>query len=187
MFFERYGKKVMEPFAISVIARSFDSRYADYTQPENTDDFDFVSPDGLHAVEVVSIIPENEKNAYEYELQLSKGKTELRKNRIKDAVFKEDGSFISYYGGSFHSIITMIRNTVENKCNKAKRRAENHYYETIDLCVCVQDGSLMDLRSYQLANFDFSDVPFDNIFFITPSYFFRYSKASSFQEYLRKL
>ena len=31
MFFERYSKEVIEPFAISVIAKSFDTKYAQYS------------------------------------------------------------------------------------------------------------------------------------------------------------
>ena len=187
MFFERYSKKVMEPFAITVIAKSFDSKYAQYIHPSDDNDFDYISPDGLHAVEVVSVIPQNEMNAYEYEVQLSKGKRHLKTIKIAGAVVSEDGKLVRFYGGSLRTIISEIQNAVNKKCDKAKKRAEKQHYEAIDLCVCVQDGSLMDLHSYQLANFDFSGVPFDNIFFITPLYFFRYSKASSFEEYPRKL
>lgn len=185
MFFERYSKEVIEPFAIAVIAKSFDIKYAQYIHPTDNDDFDYITLDGLHAVEAVLVIPENEKKAYEYEVQLSKGKTHLRINRIKDAVIREDGSLLSYYGGSLRSLIASIKEAVNVKCNKAKRRKAIKAFETVDLCVCVQDGSLMDLHSYRIAGFDFSESQFDNIFFITPSYFFRYSKATGFEEYPR--
>ena len=140
MFFERYNKKVMEPFAITVIAKSFDTKYAQYVHPDDDDDFDYISGDGLHAVEVVSVILENERQAYEYEVQLSKGKTHLRTNRIKGAVVREDGSLFSYYGGSLRSLITSIKEKVNIKCDKAKRRKSIQSFETVELCVCVQDG-----------------------------------------------
>ena len=185
MFFERYNKKVMEPFAITVIAKSFDTKYAQYVHPIDDDNFDFISSDGLHAMEIVSVIPENEKKAYQYEVQLSKGKIDLRANKIKDAVVREDCSLLSYYGGSLRSIITAIKKAVDYKCKIAKRRKTIKSYETVDLCVCVQDGGLMDLYSYRIADFDFKESQFDNIFFITPSHFFRYSKDTDFEEYLR--
>ena len=185
MFFERYNKKVIEPFAIKVIAKSFDAKYAQYIHPTDDDDFDYISLDGLRAVEVVLVIPENEKKAYGYEVQLSKGKMHLCTNRIKDAVAREDGSLFSCYGGSLRAIIRSIKEVVNQKCNKAKRRKTAKYYEAVDLCVCVQDGSLMDLHSYTTAGFDFTETPFDNIFFITPSYFFRYSKPTGFEEHRR--
>ena len=185
MFFERYNKVVIEPFAISVIAKSFDAKYAQYIHPTDDDNFDYISLDGLHAMEVVLVIPENERKAYEYEVQFSKGKTHLRINRIKDARIREDGSLLSYYGGSLRSLIAAIKDVVKIKCSKSKRRKAIKSFVTVDLCVCVQDGSLMDLHSYRIAGFDFSESKFDNIFFITPSYFFRYSKATGFEEYPR--
>ena len=185
MFFERYNKKIMEPFALNVISKSFDCKYAEYSQPSNTDEFDFLSPDGLHALEVVSVFTKNEREAYQYEVQLSRGKYGLKSSRIKGAFLRDDGSLFSYYGGSLHTIIDQITQTFQNKCNKAIRRQSIKHYKTIDLCICVQDGSLMDLHSYQIAGFNFEKSPFDNIFFITPSYFFRFNNTSGFEEYVR--
>lgn len=185
MFFERYSKKIIEPFAIGVLSESFDSRYAQYSQPIDTDDFDFISLDGLHAVEVVSVIPENELKAYEYEIQLSRGKTNLKTNRIKHAVVKDNGSLLRYYGGSISTIIRSIEETVGKKCMKVKRRKAMHRYDSVDLCLCIQDGGLMDLHSYEIAGFDFAETEFDNIFFITPSYFIRYTNTVGFEEYPR--
>ena len=42
MYYERYSKGVIEPFAIEAIAKSFNSKYAEYRQPTNTDNFDFI-------------------------------------------------------------------------------------------------------------------------------------------------
>ena len=183
MYYKRYSKGVIEPFAIEAIAKSFNSKYAEYRQPTNTDNFDFLSPDGLCAVEVVTVIPENERKAYVYESELSKGKINLKTSGIKGLVLKEDGSLFSYYGGSISEIIDAIKKAIKGKSTKAERRKHLQHFDSVDLCVCVQDGSLMDLRSYQLVDFDFSEIPFANIFFITPSYFIRYSKNSSFEEY----
>jgi len=183
MFFKRYDKGIIEPYALCVISKSFDSKYAEFYQPKDTDDFDYISPDGLHAVEVVLIISDNETKAYQYENELQKGKKNLDIKRIKDIEIKADGILYRYYGGSLGAIVNSIRDTIRKKSRIAKKRNATHQFETIDSCVCVQDGSLMDVHSYQIADFDFSDTPFDNIFFITPSYFFRYTKASGFEEY----
>lgn len=185
MFFERYDKEIMEQFAKDVISKSFDYKYFKYIKPVNTDNFDFISPDGLNALEVTSVIPKNVLEAYQYEKEMAKGKTNLKKQRIKEAVFKDDGSLSSYYGGSFGAIIKEIKNAVEEKNTKAKRRKELRNYDSVDLCICVQDGGLMDLYSYKIAGFAFDNSEFDNIFFITQSFFFRYSKNTGFEEYQR--
>lgn len=191
MFFERYDKGITEPFAISVISKSFDSKYAEYSQPEDTDDFDFVSPDGKRAVEVVYVIPPNEMNAYKYEKAFSKensseSKKKATKEKVKQAKFDEYGNIRCYYGGSLQEIIKGIKNTVATKNEKAKKRKNFEKYESVDLCIGVQDGSLMDIQSYRNAGFNFDEFIFDNIFFITPSYFFRYSTSTGFEEYTRQ-
>lgn len=185
MAFKRYEKETIEPFAISVVSKSFNSKYAEYIQPKNTDNFDFVSPDGKSGVEVVTVLSENERNAYVYEKLLSKGNQNLSKEKVKQATFDEGGRIQWYYGGSLQEIIKSIKIAVETKDKKAKNRKIFEKYESIDLCVCVQDGSLMDLCSYQNAGFDFENYVFDNIFFITPSYFLRYSASCGFEEYPR--
>ena len=48
-------------------------------------------------------------------MHLSKGKTHLRINRIKDAVIREDGSLLSYYSGSLRSLIASIKEAVNIK------------------------------------------------------------------------
>ena len=42
-FFERYDKRIIEPFAIKTIAASFDERYGMYHSPIDTDNFDYIS------------------------------------------------------------------------------------------------------------------------------------------------
>ena len=187
MFFERYDKKHMESFAINVIAKSFDLKYATYVRPTDTDNFDYVSPDDLHAVEIVSVIPANELEAYKYEKQLAQGKKMPQSDRVINAIVREDGSLGGYYGGSLTAIIQSVKNAIIEKCTKARKRTNLQKYETIDLCICIVDGGLLDLYSFQNARFDFSESLFDNIFFITASCFIRYSKSSLYEEYSRKI
>ena len=189
--FERYEKGTTELFALSVISKSFDSKYAEYIYPQNTDNFDFISPDDKRALEVVFAIPQNELNTYAYEKALSKNspesKKEATKRKIKQAKFDKDGSILRYYGGSIQEIVKIIKKRVAEKNEKAKKRKNFEKYESIDLCVGVQDGSSMDMQSFQMADFNFKDLVFDNIFFITPSHFFRYSVSSGFEEYPRMI
>lgn len=190
MFFERYDKGITERFAISVVSKSFDSKYAEYIQPKDTDNFDFVSSNGKKAMEVVFVITRNEMNAYKYEKAFSKGnssesKKKATKEKVKQATFDGDGNILYYYGGSLQEIIKRIKNSITTKNEKAQKRKNFEEYESIDLCVGVQDGSLMDIWSYRNAGFDFKNFVFDNIFFITPSHFFRYSVSSGFEEYNR--
>lgn len=44
-FFERYNKKVIEEFALGVITESFDKKYGAYIKSQDSDNFDFISPD----------------------------------------------------------------------------------------------------------------------------------------------
>lgn len=186
MFFKRYDKHIMEPFAIKIIEKSFDEKYGEYLHPLDDDDFDYVSPDGMCAVEMVSVIPPNEINVYKYEMLLAAGK-KPRTTEIKGAAIKEDGNLLAYHGGSLTGIMKQITECVRRKSEIAKRRMENKQYMRVDLCVSIQDGGLMDLRSYQIMDFEFSQCPFENIFFITRSCFIRYSEATSFEEYPRRI
>lgn len=89
------------------------------------------------------------------------------------------------YGGSIQEIIKIIKKRVTEKNEKAQKRKNFEKYESIDLCVGVQDGGLIDMQSFQMADFNFKDLVFDNIFFITPSYFLRYSTSTGFEKYTR--
>lgn len=126
-----------------MISKSFDSKYAEYIQPKDTDNFDFVSPDNKYAVEVVTIISKSEKNAYEYEKGLSKGKKNLSQERVKQLKTDESGNVYSYYGGSLQEIIKLIKNAIAIKNKKAKKRKNFEKYESIDLCCGRKlDGSV---------------------------------------------
>lgn len=189
--FERYEKGTTEPFALLVISKSFDSKYAEYIHPKDTDNFDFVSPDGKSTLEIVFAIPQNELNTYAYEKALFKNspesKKEATKRKIKQAMFDKDGNILRYYGGSIQETIKIIKKRVAEKNEKAQKRKNFEKYESIDLCVGVQDGGLMDMQTFQIADFDFKDLVFDNIFFITSSYFFKYSANNGFEEYPRNI
>ena len=79
----------------------------------------------------------------------------------------------------------LIRLRLEEKNAKALSRMEKNAYQQVDLCICIADGSLFDFFSFQLSFDDLRKYVFDNIFFITPSYFIRYDKVNGYQEYER--
>lgn len=54
-FYKRYSKEIMESFALRVLKFSFDSKYGEYFAPANSDNFDYISPDGNDALEITSI------------------------------------------------------------------------------------------------------------------------------------
>jgi len=186
-FFERYDKNIMEEFALRVISNSFDVQYSFYIHSQDTDNFDFISPDKKAALEITSVIPQNEIEAYVYEKHLSSGKTKLNANKVLEANLREDGSLYSYYGGSMTEIKGKILKAIADKQDIAIRRSRETFIETIDLCICIQGGSLFDMYSFELAFRNLDTYIFSNIFFITPSYFIRYNKECGFEEYPRIL
>ena len=80
---EQYSKEIIENFAINVVAKSFNKKYSTYFSPENSDNFDFISPDETEALEVTLVIPENERREYIYEREKHKGKKDLKKITLK--------------------------------------------------------------------------------------------------------
>lgn len=185
MFFKRYSKEIIEPFALNTIGLSFDSKYLLYKAPLNSDNFDFISPDGKKALEITLVITENERNAYQYEIEKAKGKNKLDLSRVNYLKISDEHLDL-YYGGSMSEIKSAIFEAIKNKQIKAETRIERTGVETIDLCICMYDGSLLDLNSFKLFNLDINNVIFDNIFFITPSYFIRYDiKNNELSEYPR--
>ena len=182
-----YDKRNIEKYAIETIAASYDSKYAKYQPPIDCDNFDFVSIDGKNALEVTLVIPANERQAHIYEIERGKGKTKLDPQRIKWAKLKPDGALHSYYGGSMAEIRQAILDSIEHKQEKALRRLKSKNYLSVDLCICVVDGSLFDILSYEMSFPNLDRFVFQNIFFITPSYFIRFSKDKGFLEYPKKL
>lgn len=182
----RYDKKIIEPFALSTIANSFDPIYADYQQPNSTDDFDFVSPDGKAALEVTIILPKNEEKAYEYDRAFQrKGKKASKKQHIQNVQLKEDGHLAMYSGGTMDEIKTLIDARIKRKEEIARKRIRSSTVRTVDLCLCILDGSLFDKQSFE-SFFDKLDQHlFERIFFITPSRFIVHKRMSGFSEYPR--
>jgi len=179
----RYDKRIIEPFALNTLAKSFDNRFNLYYKPENTDNFDFISLDNKRALEVVSVVSKNEMNAYVYENELLKGKQNLNTKNIKEARLNDDGSLQRYYGASIQELLSLIEERTEKKNTKAIIRAESSSFEVVDLCLCVDDGGLLDLNSCNALNF--KSYIFNNIFIITSSCFLCYNKLSGFKEYRR--
>ena len=178
----RYDKKIIEPFALSMIARSFNPKYSQYYSPKDPNNFDYLSNDVTKALEITVVVPENEKQGMIYEKELTKGKQPVL-GRVEQAKINEKGDLISYRGGSMSEIRCMIRERLEEKNAKALRRIERTSYKQVDLCICIVDGSLFDLFSFQLSFDDLHKYVFDNIFFITPSHFIKYDKVNGYQEY----
>ena len=184
--YNRYMKNVIEPFALSTIAKSYDSNYGDYVSPIDTDNFDFLSVDGKRALEVSLVISKNEKEAFEYDKAIAKGKTPSSK-RVCESIIKSDGSLSSYHGGTMSEIRTLIAEKIEEKHKKALRRTATKKYDSIDLCLCIVDGSLFDLYSLEISFSNLSEYVFENIFFITPSYFIVFNSINGYKEYERKI
>ncbi|MGN0457786.1 MAG: hypothetical protein ACI4IL_02290 [Eubacterium sp.] len=184
-FYKRYSKEIMEPFALKVLRFSFDSKYREYHAPTNSDNFDYVSTDGNNALEITSVITKNEMEEYIYEKLKASGKQNLKSSHIKDLKLTVDGDIQSYYGGSMSEVISLIRKALENKQKKALRKLEIKSYKSVDLCMCINDGSLFDKHSFEIAFNDLDKYLFNNIFFITSAHFIRYNKKIGFEEYPR--
>ncbi|MBR7163885.1 MAG: hypothetical protein IKD21_02840 [Clostridia bacterium] len=187
-FFKCYDKKIIEEFAIRTISKSFDSKFSLYDSPEDTNNFDFISPNKKEAIEITTVIPENEMQAYIYEKELYCGKNNLNPNKISNVKLREDGTLYSYNGGSMYEIGQKILEIIKKKHEIAIKRKENTCIDIVDLCICMVDGSLYDINSFEIQFSDLLEESiFRNIFFITPSSFIKYNKQCGFEEYDRKI
>lgn len=184
-FFERYDKHIIEEFAIRTISKSYDSSYGLYLIPTDTDDFDGVSPDNRHALETTLVTSNNNMEAYKYEKQFAYGKRKPHTKRIKGAQLNVFGELTQWQGGPIAEIVEKIQKTIDEKESKAKKRLSIKKYETVDLCICIDDGGWFDGKDFSLINLTLNDTIFENIFFITSSLFFRYTKANGFEQYKR--
>ena len=119
--FTNYDKNIIEPFALSTIAKSFDAIYADYHSPESTDNLDYISPDGSKAIEITTVIPNNVIGGFVYDKALSKGKNPSP-NKIKKAKVDASGNLLSFYGGSMSEIRRGIIERIEEKNDKVIKR-----------------------------------------------------------------
>ena len=184
-FFERYSKEIIEPFAIKTIGLSYSKEYLNYVAPNDTNNFDYISPSGDNALEITLVTSENEMNAYVYEKLKAQDKQDLKTSHIEWAKLKDDGKLLFYRGGSMGEIKREIYKALNKKQDKALKRLKDKTYNSVDLCICMVDGSLFDQYSFELAFDNLDEYIFTNIFFITPSYFICYNKNSGFKEYPR--
>lgn len=184
-FYERYSKNILELFALNVLTLSFDTNYGNYYAPKNSDNFDFISPDNISALEITSVIPKNEMEAFVYEKLKAHGKQNLKFSRIKGLKLTDNGNIKFYYGGSMSEIKSAIRYCIDSKQEKALKRLKSQPFKSVDLCICINDGALFDKYSFELAFDDLDKYLFSNILFITSAHFIRYNKKIGFEEYPR--
>ena len=165
MFFERYDKDVIESFALRAISKSFKEKYSEYIKPQEVDDFDYISSDCLHALEITLVISDNAQKAYVYEKLYFQGKRGLKQNNIRFARFGENEELRMWEGGSIHEIIEQINRAVERKEIKAKKRLKKKHYSSVDLCLCIVEGGMFEEEDFK-DTFVFEETLFDNIFLI---------------------
>ena len=183
MFFERFNNHIIEEFAIRTIAKSFDCKYKEFILPCDKNNFDGISPDNCHALEVTLVVNKNNLEGYTYEKLFAQGKRNLKIKHIKDAKLKPTGELLRWSGGTIQDLVGKIQNAIIKKDEKARKRLKNHAYTSIDLCLCIDDGSLFDLYSFQIMDLDLKSTIFNNIFFITANVFVRFSKETGFEQY----
>ena len=181
----RYDKKTIEPYALSVISQSYDESYANFLSPIDTDNFDYLSADGTIGLEISLIITRNEAEAYEYEKVFHKGKKKPNSKRIKNATFLPDGHLLSHRGGSLGELWLTLRERIQNKHDIALKRLSTNGCNRIELCLCIVDGSLTDLDDFKYYLDDMEQFVFDRVFFITSSRFICYDKQFGFEEYTK--
>ena len=185
LFFERYAKQTIEEFALRTISKSFDSSYGQYSSPNDTDNFDGISPDGKRALEITLVVSKNDMNGYVYEKLHAQGKCNLRTNHIRNAKIKDSGELLQWQGGPIYEIVKNIQKAVDVKNAKAKQRLSTQKFDSVDLCICIDDGGWFDENDFPLINVNLSSTLFENIFFITSALFFRYTRSQGFEKYNR--
>ncbi len=180
-----YDSRFVEKFAIGVIAKSFNSSYADYIWHNKDDAPDFTSPSDENGLEAAVIISSNEESAIEYEVALGQGK-KPDVNRVEDATTDDNGNLLIYYGGSMDEIRDAVMKMIEKKENKRRKRKKK--YERNELCLCIFEGGLFNtthdfdfiVNSYILGSTEFS-----RLFLITSSSFY-IIENNIIKEYERK-
>lgn len=184
-YYLRYDKEVMEPFALKTIGLSFNRRYLEYYSPYDSDNFDYISPNNDKGLEITTVISYNEIEAYVYEKHKAEGKQKLDLSRIKYGKADENGKLVFYFGGTMEEIKQKIIIAINKKQQKAEKRLAKCSFSDIDLCICINDGGLFDLNSFELFFIDLQKYLFKNIFFITSSHFICFNRDYGFKEYPR--
>jgi len=180
-----YSKDIIEPFALQTIGLSFDKKYLGYHSPDDEDNFDYIAQSNKCALEITTVIPENEMKAYIFEKEQAKGKKNVRSNEIVFARLNSDGRLISWHGGALNETKKNIYKAIKKKNNIAIKRLNQKPYDYVDLCLCIVEGGLFDLNSFKLCFDNFDEFVFRNIFFITCSCFVCYNKETGFKEFSR--
>ena len=178
---DSYDKYTMESFALKTLTYSFNSKYGEYFKPINEDNFDYISPDKNIALEVTSVRTKNEIEIHKYEKAKAKGKSKLKTGCIKDLKLDNYGNIKSYYGGSINELVTSIQGAIDEKQKKALKRLKNKPYKMIDLCLCIDDGGMLDIFSFEIGLKNLDRYIFRSIFFITSNCFIYYNKESDFE------
>ena len=184
MFFKRYDKKVIEEFAIRTIRKSFDDSYGLYILPNDTNNFDSISPDNRRALEITLVVSKNNMEGYIYEKLFAQGKPNLEFEHIKNYKTNSSGKLLQWQGGPIEEISNKIQQAINQKEEKARKRLSKKQYDSIDLCICIDDGGYFDAETFGNINFDIGDI-FTNIFYITSSLFLRYTKQEGIKQYKR--
>lgn len=166
-----YSDKIIEPFAITTIANSYDAVYNSFFWNKKKDDFDFINNALGIGVEVSVVITKNTQTVVSYQNSFRKDIT-----TIKQASLDESGELRAWYGGSYGELRKLILERIFLKSTKATKHMRAEIKEC-QLCLCVDDGGWFEKES----EFDFlksiklgKDVMFRKIFIITSSLFLVY-------------
>lgn len=178
-----YSDKIIEPFAITTIANSYDAVYNSFFWNKKKDDFDFINNALGVGLEVSVVITKNTQTVVSYQNSLRKDIT-----TIKLAMFDENSELRAWYGGSGGELRNLIVERILLKNTKAKKHIRPEIKEC-QLCLCVDDGGWFEKES----EFDFlksmklnEDVIFHKIFIITSSLFLVY-EGDKITRYPRKV
>ena len=178
-----YSDKIIEPFAITTIANSYDAVYNSFLWNKKSDDFDFISNALGIGLEVSVVITKNTQTVIAYQNSFRKDIT-----TIKQAYVDDSGELRAWYGGSFDELRKLIIERILLKNSKAKKHIRTEIKEC-QLCLCIDDGGWFEkesefnfLKSIKLNK----DVLFSKIFIITSSLFLAY-ESNKITRYPRKV
>lgn len=178
-----YSDKIIEPFAITAIANSYDAVYNSFFWNKKKDDFDFINNALGIGLEVSAVITKNTQTVVSYQNSFRKDIT-----TIKQASLDESGELRAWYGGSCGELRKLIIERILLKNIKAKKHMRAEIKEC-QLCLCVDDGGWFEKES----EFDFlksiklgEDVVFCKVFIITSSLFLVY-ECDEIIRYTRKV
>lgn len=126
----------------------------------------------------------NEFEAYRYKKEKLRGK-KVSSKRIKGVKTDDYGSILMYSGCSIQIIIKLTSERIAEKDRKARRRLASCPNCSVELCLCIIEGGLLDKHSFELYLRNLNSFVFKRYFFITRSFLFVYDEATGFTEYER--